>query len=65
MFRRRHMASQREEVNCAPLSDVMMSGTPKRAIQWANSAWAQARAVVADIGAASTHLVDRSIIVKM
>ena len=59
------MASQREEVNCAPLSEVMTSGTPKRAIQWLNNAWAQAWAVVDDMGAASTHLVERSIIVKM
>ena len=47
-----------------PLSDVMWSGRPKRAIQAFRRADAQVDVVVFSIGTASGHLVERSMIVK-
>jgi hypothetical protein len=64
MLRRPHTASHSADVNWAPLSEVRVSGTPCRAIQWANNAWAQSAAVVARNGTASIHLVVLSIIVN-
>ena len=54
---------QTAEVNCTPLSVVMMAGTPKRAIQPATKASAQATAVVEAKGMTSTHLVVLSMMV--
>ena len=51
------------EVNWTPLSVVMMAGNPKREIQPATRASAQAVEVVDERGTTSTHLVDRSLIV--
>jgi hypothetical protein len=64
MLRRPHTASHNADVNWAPLSEVRVSGTPWRAIQWENNAWAQSAAVVARMGTASIHLVVLSIIVN-
>ena len=56
--------SQMAEENCAPQSDVIVSGTPKRAIQPATIASAHDLAEVDDTRMTSTHLVERSIIVN-
>ena len=52
------------EVNCAPLSDVIIAGTPKHAIQLKNSASEQSLVLVAEREIASNHLVNLSIIVN-
>ena len=53
------------DVNCVPLSDVIVCGTPNLAIQVEQNASAQAEAVMEDRGTASAHHVVRSIMVKM
>ena len=60
-----HRTAHTAEVNCTPLSVTMTAGTPKREIHPATRASAQAVAVVEERGIASTHLVERSIIVMM
>ncbi len=56
---------QSAEVNCVPLSDVIVCGTPNLAIQVEQNASAQAEAVMEDRGTASAHRVVRSTMVKM
>ncbi len=56
---------QSADVNCVPLSDVIVCGMPNLAIQVEHSASAQAEAVMEDRGTASAHRVVRSIMVKM
>ena len=58
------MPLQRAEVNCGPLSEVMILGTPKRETQLYMSAVQSAGAVVSVSGIASGHLVYRSRMVK-
>ncbi len=57
-------AAQTEEVNCAPLSDVISAGTPNLATHPCSRAWAQAAAVVEAKGMASGQRVERSTMVK-
>jgi hypothetical protein len=56
---------QSADVNCVPLSDVIVCGTPNLAIQVEQNASAQAEAVMEDRGLASAHRVVRSTMVKM
>ncbi len=53
------------DVNCVPLSDVIVCGTPNLEIQVEQSASAQVEAVMEDRGTASAHCVVQSITVKM
>ena len=53
------------EVNCVPLSEVMVWGIPNLEIQAEQRASAHAEAVVEDKGTASAQRVVRSMIVKM
>ena len=64
MFSVLQMARHRLEVNWAPLSDVMMSGTPKRATHSSSSTLAHVAADVSATGYASGHRVDRSTMVN-
>ena len=54
----------RADVNLAPLSDVMVAGTPNREIQLAKMALAQSATVMDERGMASGHLDVLSIIVN-
>ncbi len=54
----------RADVNWAPLSDVMVAGTPNRENQPAKRALAQSAAVMDEWGMASGHLDVLSIIVN-
>jgi len=56
---------QSADVNCVPLSEVIVWGTPNLVIQVEQKASAQAEAVVEDRGTASAHRVVRSTMVKM
>ncbi len=56
---------QSAEVNCVPLSEVMVCGTPNLVIQVEQKTSAQAEAVMEDRGMASAHRVVRSTMVKM
>ena len=64
MFSRLHRPPHKADVNWAPLSDVMVAGTPNRDTQPAKRALAQLAAAMDDSGMASGHLEVRSIIVK-
>ena len=64
MFRWVHRRLQRLEVNCGPGSEVMVEGTPKRAIQWCRRAVEKASAVVEVRGMASGHREVGSIMVR-
>jgi hypothetical protein len=55
---------QTDEVNCAPLSEVICWGTPKRATHPSTRAAAQLLAVVDRIGMASAQRVERSTTVR-
>jgi hypothetical protein len=55
---------QSADVNCVPLSEVIVWGTPNLVIQVEQNASAQAEAVVEDRGTASAHRVVRSTMVK-
>ena len=57
--------AQTAEVNWTPLSVVTVAGTPKRPIQPATNASAQAVAVVEERGITSTQRVDLSMKVMM
>ena len=59
-----HSSDHTADVNCVPLSDVMVEGVPKRLIHVLMRAWAQVCASMLRRGTASNHLVDRAIIVK-
>ena len=52
-------------MNCVPLSDVMVSGTPKRLIQLWRKVEATLRAEVSAMGTASGQRVDLSIMVRI
>ena len=56
---------QREEVNCEPLSEVRVCGTPKREIQEERKTSAQEEEEMEDRGVASTQRVVLSIMVMM
>jgi hypothetical protein len=51
-----HRPAHRADVNWAPLSDVMVAGTPNRDTQPAKRALAQSAAVMDESGMASGHL---------
>ena len=59
-----HKDDQTEDVNWAPLSEVILEGTPNREIQPFIRALAQELAVIDFKGIASGHLVDLSTIVN-
>ena len=61
---RRASEAHSSDRKAGPLSVVMSSGTPKRLIQLERRAAAQALEEESDIGVASGHLVERSIIVN-
>ncbi len=64
MLSRLYRPAQRADVNWAPLSEVMMAGTPKRDTHSAKRALAQSAAVMEASGMASGHLDVRSMIVN-
>ena len=64
MLSRLHRPAQRADVNWAPLSEVMVAGTPKRDTHPAKRALAQSAAVMEASGMASGHLDVRSMIVN-
>jgi hypothetical protein len=57
--------AQETEENCAPLYDVTVSGTPKRATQADRKASMQEAVAIFLRGMASSHLVVLSMMVKM
>ena len=57
---REQMADHREDVNCVPLSLVIISGTPKREIQPWKMAEAHSVAEIPVIGITSGQRVDLS-----
>ncbi len=59
-----HRAAHSCDVNCGPLSLVMVAGTPNRWILPCRSAAAQSPAVTVERGMASAHLVVLSTIVN-
>ena len=59
-----HNADQRDDVNWAPRSEVIVLGRPKREIQPWKRAAAQSAAEVEDRGMASGYLVILSMMVK-
>ena len=59
-----HRADHSAEVNCGPLSLVMVEGSPNRWIQPTKRAAAQSAVDVEESGTASGHLVVRSMIVN-
>jgi hypothetical protein len=64
MLSRLHRPAHRADMNWAPLSDVMVVGTPNCDTQPAKRSLAQSAAVMDDSGMASSNLEVRSIIVK-
>ncbi len=64
MLSRLHRPAQRADVNWAPLSDVIVAGTPNRDTQPVKRALAQSAAVMEASGMASGHLKVRSMIVN-
>jgi hypothetical protein len=64
MLSRLHRPAQRADVNWAPLSDVMVAGTPNHDTQLAKRALTQSVAVVEASGMASGHLEVRSMMVN-
>jgi hypothetical protein len=64
MLSRLHRPAQKADVNWAPLSEVMVAGTPKRDTHPAKRALAQSTAVREASGMASGHLDVRSMIVN-
>ena len=64
MLSRLQRPAHRADVNWAPLSDVMVAGTPNRDTQPAKRALAQSAAVMDERGMASGHLDVLSIIVN-
>ena len=65
MERSEQRADHSEDVNCGPLSLVMMQGKPNRCIHPVRRAAAQSAAVVPDKGMASGQRVVLSMTVKM
>ncbi len=64
MLSRLHRPAQRADVNWAPLSDVMVAGTPNRDTQLAKRALAQSAVVMEASGKAFGHLEARSMMVN-
>jgi hypothetical protein len=64
MLSRLHRPTHRADVNWAPLSDVMVAGTPNRDTQPAKRALGQSAVVMDVIGMASGHLEVRSMMVN-
>ncbi len=64
MFSRLHRPAQRVDVNWAPLSEVMVAGTPKHDTQPAKRALAQLAVVMEASRMASGHLDVRSMMVN-
>jgi hypothetical protein len=64
MLSRLHRPAQTADVNWAPLSEVMVAGTPKRDTQPAKRALTQSAVVMEASGMASGHLDVRSMIVN-
>jgi hypothetical protein len=64
MLSKLHRAAQKVDVNWAPLSDVMVAGTPNMDTQPAKRALAKSVAVMDERGTASGHLDVLSIIVN-
>ena len=64
MFNKEHKTPQREEVNCAPQSEVILAGTPNLEIQQEIKALVQSSAEVEDIGTASGQREVLSTMVK-
>ncbi len=64
MLSRLHRPAQRADVNWAPLSEVMVVGTPKRDTQPAKKALAQSAAVMEASGMASGQLDVRSMLMN-
>ncbi len=64
MLNRLQRPAHSGDVNWAPLSDVMVAGTPNQDTQPAKRALAQSAAVMDERGMASSHLEVRLIIVK-
>ena len=60
MFKRKHMKSQRDEVNCIPQSLVITAGTPNQAIQSRNRAEAHSTVEMLVSGMATSHLMEWS-----
>ena len=65
MPRIRQTPAQTEDVNCAPLSEVKVAGTPNLDIQVEIKALTQASVEIEDIGTASGQPVVISIIVRI
>jgi hypothetical protein len=59
-----HKLAQVEDINCVPLSEVTVSGTPNLETQAVTKASMQETASWFFMGTASIHLVERSITVK-
>ncbi len=64
MLIRLQRPAHRADVNWAPLSDVMVEGTPNRDTQPAKRALAQSAALMDERGMASGHFEVRLIIVN-
>ena len=64
MLSRLHRPAHRADMNWAPLSEVMVAGTPKRDTQPAKRALAQLAAVMEANRMASGHLDVRSMMVN-
>jgi hypothetical protein len=64
MLSRLHRPAQRADLNWAPLSEVMVAGTPKRNTHPAKRALAQSAAVMEASRMASGHLDVLSMIVN-
>ncbi len=64
MLSRLHRPAQRADVNWAPLSDVMVAGTPNRDTQLVKRALAQSAVVMDVSGMASGHLEVQLMIVN-
>jgi len=58
------VSAQIDDVNWLPLSEVMMAGMPNRAIQLLMRASTQVSVSMEVKGMASSHLLDRSMIVN-
>ena len=64
ILRTEQTSDQREDVNCAPRSEVSRAGTPNRETQVEIKALIQVSTVMKDSGTASGHLEVLSIIVS-
>ncbi len=64
MLSRLHRPAHRADVNWAPLSEVMVAGTPKRDTHPVKRALAQSAAVMEASGMASGHLYVLSMMVN-